>query len=583
MRKFICNLLIARVNNLDLQAECRQNDALQVALCYILGFGIAKSSTKTRSYLDASERTEEDAREIVEKAKKENGAYVWVKFNKLVFEDGMTSMDFTDHYRQHKVLSSAVLEYTREIADIADTVGFDHTIVLGLRMTVSILLYDLGRWKEAEEMQVLLVNSTIKRQELGETSSYALSSMHHLAKTYEELGRSKEAEELNLKARERSLHEHGAEHVLTLMCTNNLAIGYMRQERFGKAEELFIQNMNASLKTLGEEHPFTILSMSNLSMAYQNNFNLDKAEKMQTEVIALSTRAIGAEHLDTLTYIVGKGSIYLDQKRWKEAEDLTAKVLQIRTRIMGAEHPQTLLCACNLASAYMHQERWDEAEKLLVQQLGIGERLLETDHLTIVTLQSNLASVHFRHGRYMKAEKLYEEIVRKQKQRLGLKHPNTLRHMGDLAETYEVQGRYKEATALMLEVLACCVNVQRLEHPASLAILDRMRSYCSRHCVWESYEKMETMCLKISSNDRGAEHPSTLRYMAALASVYGLQGKMLEAIALYEEVLKLQIKVLGEDHEDTKHSHRRLQALKAELVGKESQKTGQDEEINIID
>ena len=49
----------------------------------------------------------------------------------------------------------------------------------------------------------------------------------------------------------------------------------------------------------------------------------------------------------------------------------------------------------------------------------------------------------------------------------------------------------------------------------------------------------------------GAEHPSTLRSMANLASTYQKQGRWNEAEQLFVQVIDITKKVLGAEHPDT--------------------------------
>jgi hypothetical protein len=62
----------------------------------------------------------------------------------------------------------------------------------------------------------------------------------------------------------------GEEHLNTLMSIGNLAAIYQNQGRFREAEELELQLIETRKRVLGEEHPNTLMSIGNLALTYQN-------------------------------------------------------------------------------------------------------------------------------------------------------------------------------------------------------------------------------------------------------------------------------------------------------------------------
>ncbi|WZH42130.1 uncharacterized protein QYS62_003120 [Fusarium acuminatum] len=86
-----------------------------------------------------------------------------------------------------------------------------------------------GRWKEAEELQVDVVE--IRRRVLGEEHPDTLKGMNNLASTYWNQGRWKEAEELGVDVMEIMKRVLGEEHPDTLKGMNNLASTYWNQGR----------------------------------------------------------------------------------------------------------------------------------------------------------------------------------------------------------------------------------------------------------------------------------------------------------------------------------------------------------------
>jgi len=95
----------------------------------------------------------------------------------------------------------------------------------------------------------------------GQEHPSTLTSMGNLASTYRDQGRWKEAEELEVQVMETSLRVLGQEHPDTLTSIANLASTYRDQGRWKEAEELEVQVMETRKRVLGQEHPDTLTSM----------------------------------------------------------------------------------------------------------------------------------------------------------------------------------------------------------------------------------------------------------------------------------------------------------------------------------
>ncbi|KAI9771113.1 MAG: hypothetical protein M1840_002464 [Geoglossum simile] len=121
-----------------------------------------------------------------------------------------------------------------------------------------------------------------------------------IGKVYYDEGRWKEAEELFVQVMETSSRVLGEEHPSTLTSMANLASTFWYQGRWKEAEELFVQVMETSSRVLGEEHPNTLTSMADLASTYENQGRWKEAEELEVQVIETRKRVLGEEHPDTL-------------------------------------------------------------------------------------------------------------------------------------------------------------------------------------------------------------------------------------------------------------------------------------------
>jgi tetratricopeptide (TPR) repeat protein len=254
-------------------------------------------------------------------------------------------------------------------------------------------------------------------------------------------GRYEEAEELQVQVMQTTKRVLGDEHPDTLTSIDNLASTYWKQGRWKEAEELQMQVMQTTKSVLGDDHLDTLISMANLALTYSDQGRWKEAEELQVQVMQTTERMLGDEHPDTLTSIGNLASTYRNQGRWKEAEELQVQVMQTTKRVLGDDHPDTLSSMKNLALTHESQGRWKEAEELQVQEMQTTKRVLGDKHPDTLTSMNNLALTYESQGRWKEAEELQVQVLQTRKRVLGDEHPDTLTSMNNLALTYESQGR----------------------------------------------------------------------------------------------------------------------------------------------
>ena len=378
-----------------------------------------------------------------------------------------------------------------------------------------------------------------------------LNSMHNLAATFGYQGRWKEAEELQVQVVELHNRALGAEHPDTLISMHNLAWTFDSQGRYKESEKLNKQILEASTRVLGAEHPQTIRSMHNLATTFCGQDRLKEAEEMQVRALRIRERVLGAEHQNTLSSLHNLAWTFNSQGRYKESEELNMKILETSTRVLGAEHPQTLMSMHNPAGQLGNQKRWKEAEDLHGQILEMRTKVLGAEHPDTLMGMHSLAWVFNSQGRYKESEKLNMQILETRMRVLGAEHPHTLMSMHNLAGIFGDQERWKEAEELYLPVLETRTKVLGAEHPATLMSMHNLAITFDRQGRYKESEQLNMQILEMSTRVLGAEHPETLTSMSNLAWNYHALGRRNEAIELMAKVVDLRSKRVGPDHPHT--------------------------------
>ncbi|KAJ7101071.1 P-loop containing nucleoside triphosphate hydrolase protein, partial [Mycena epipterygia] len=325
---------------------------------------------------------------------------VWDSFSFIDMTNEVRAYSFINFHPQEKMFSihPLVHDWTRSTLSKKESYQYCMVAVVGM---------DLGKFREAEQLEAGVLQQ--RRNILGENHPDTVDVMGNLALTYQRLGKLKEAEELGVSVLEKARSVWGDNHLDTLMAMGNLALTYGSLGKLKEAEELevvVLEKRRNQRNILSENHPDTLIAMGNLAGTYKKLGELKEAEELEAVVLEKKRNILGENHPDTLVTMGNLAFTYTKLERWQEAQELGEVVLKKRRNVLGDNHPSTLRAMNNLAVIYNKLERWHEAEELEVTAL------------------------------------------KKQMDVLGDKHPQTLETMQNLAVTYEQLGKLSEAEGL---------------------------------------------------------------------------------------------------------------------------------------
>ncbi|KAG8749147.1 hypothetical protein FRC12_013545 [Ceratobasidium sp. 428] len=367
---------------------------------------------------------------------------------------------------------------------------------------------DSGHFQIAETLQDLVVKSD--RCTLGENHLTTLTDMHDLGMIHQHTGRFDDAEMLQthvVAARTRLL---GDSHHETIRASAYLSITYHWQCRYQEAEKLQIRVADEARKQLGVEDRETLMAKQALATTYQKQDRLLDSRGLLSEVLTVQERTLGANHPSTLITMSNLSSVYLDLGQHQMAEKLATRALDLQTETCGKAHPETLSRVNLLAVIYSQQGRVQEAEKLYSETLKVQQQSLGVRHVQTLSTMANLGWAYLDLGRLPQAEELLQQVYEIRTKVLGKYHQDTLSSVIGLSSVYHAQGRLAEAETMMLEELD-----YRSKFPFSKGSAILMHN---------------------------------------LARLYACQSRLQEAISLEEEVVKIQKRVLGPEHNTTLYS-----------------------------
>ena len=157
--------------------------------------------------------------------------------------------------------------------------------------------------------------------------------------------------------------------------------------------------------------------------------------------------------------------------------------------------------------------------------------------LVEASIQSMLGNTYNGLSEFNTAEPHMRRALELRTRELGPEHPDTLDALYSLAVLYANQEKRAEAEPLFKQLVAVC---QRTLGPDHAMTLDCLRELGRNYLYWGRADKAENILRELVQQRRrlqGPDHPDTLDAMGDLAGVYDYSDRLLDAAAVYEEVL----------------------------------------------
>jgi tetratricopeptide (TPR) repeat protein len=405
-----------------------------------------------------------------------------------------------------------------------------------------------GDFRSAEKWMIEAVE--IRTDEMGKGDSETLKSMQQLSIAYSDMGKAKEAAELQKRVvRTISEKNNGEEDSDSLDAMALLATMYSNLGMWSEAEELGQRVVKVSEELDADETDIANQKRS-LALIYKNSGKLKLAAKLAEEVFEQLGETLGPEDPETLSCMHTLAMIYEAQGKLDKATNLGMQVMETYRRTLGDSHPITLTIMGDMALIYDRQGKLEEAQRLGELIVVAFEKTLGKDHPETLTSLSNLLSVYRRLGKLEEAEKRGELVIEVSKRVLGEKHRYTLLKMGDLASTYRDRGKLDEAAELGLLVLSMRKSTLEESHPDILLGITNLASTYREQGRLTEAEELEKSAEDLRQK-QGEDHPRVLASKNNLASIYRKQGRLQEAEELGSQVLKQRMEVLGDNHPET--------------------------------
>ncbi|KAF2821916.1 kinase-like protein [Ophiobolus disseminans] len=277
----------------------QQQAAMQLAICYRLGFGVTKDDGRASEILREWSLDSMRLTDAIEYFKHNVSYYSRLERATPFYKPKETAPGTYNHrsyYEDQGVLEEAERQYTQEIQALEDTVGPRHEICGVLKS----FLGEILSWDRHKETSVVM------KQVVGMRRAIL-----------------------------------GPDHPETWAGIEMLAVAYQHQDRMEEEEKILLEIIEPMLNTVDHQgtHRRGLRHAHYLAGSRKRQGRLDEAEEMYLFIIRESKERLGEYDEETLNRMAGLTSLYLDREGWAEVEQLLREFVESKRHSLGSNHP----------------------------------------------------------------------------------------------------------------------------------------------------------------------------------------------------------------------------------------------------
>ncbi|MDA8021132.1 MAG: serine/threonine-protein kinase [Thermoanaerobaculia bacterium] len=311
-----------------------------------------------------------------------------------------------------------------------------------------------------------------------------------------------------------------------------------------------------------EEWPLVAAAIHHtLSETYLGLGRFEAALEHARRAVLLRERGLGDTHRETLMSRNALGLSLWELDQLAEAETVLASTVRSLEELVGPLHSETLTAKNNLALTLRAAGRLYEAAPLYREVFETRRRILPAGHEEIALYQSNYAFLLEQIGDYEEAVKQGREAVELWRA-LGAKTDvsNTLDKLGNALRH---QGRIEEAVAAHRESLELTTETRGAEHPSSLTTRYFLARALREAGYVEEAEAELEIVVELARQEFGPRSRAFLagRHQQVLCLLGG--GEMTHAEQQLEGLLESTSAALGEGHSEVANLYISLSGLRS--------------------
>lgn len=300
----------------------------------------------------------------------------------------------------------------------------------------------------------LLERGVRRADELNDRPELQANLLAVIGRTYQRLGRFRDAQPLFERVLATRLAVYGPRHPAVAASLHDLGALLRGRGEHARADSLLTAAVAMRRSLLGAEHADLAASLVELGRLMEARGNFERADSLLRNALAMQRSLLGNEHLET-----GATSSILGLLLWimgdaASAEPFAREALAIRRSALGPDHFLVANDLGNLGLVLLDLRDFAAAESRFREALAIGRRALGDDHYFLSGTLNNLAVSLREQGLYVEADSLLVRALALTRPALGDAHPNVAHYLANLARVRLARADASTAEPLLREALA---------------------------------------------------------------------------------------------------------------------------------
>lgn len=325
----------------------------------------------------------------------------------------------------------------------------------------------------------------------------------------------------------------------------------VNQQVIAQIKEWAIETGRASVRQNKEDQDDpNLFLLNNFAILLKDHGMPQEAESLNREVLADRSKFVGQKCYDTYDSLYNLGISLLDQGKLSEAESFLHQAWASRQELLGENHIRTISSIHMIASLRYEQGRHMEAHKLITKAVNARRLQLGDEHSETLESYHMLADVVYAQHNLGMAEELFRKVRSGRQKVLGVFHPHTLRSTIRLADVLKDLRQFGEAADLYREALKGNLRMHGTNHE-TLEIMHKLAVSLSMDSKFSEAVPMFYQILELNRRSLGADHENVRHYLHVVGDFLAGQNRYQEAEPFFVEALATNRRVRGNEHPDT--------------------------------
>lgn len=421
--------------------------------------------------------------------------------------------------------------------------GEDHPDTFSAFGNLAYCLLEQGKeLNEAEKLCKQALDG--EKKVFGEISEPTWNLRNLLARICNKQHNYRSAVQILRQTHEQAKRLFGTGHQKTQYSEKTLSGAISRMELQAKATDLGLWPPNSDDKAKSLFVTKMQISRTN-ALDLAKNGDKGKAIEILQILVLIEGDTFGLTHPDVIKDNKNLGSIYMTVHKYAFAYNFYTLALSGATA-SGERNPAVLDIMHNIAYAHQVQGDYQKAEDVYKKLLPAQEEMFGKEHSITLKSLNNVALILMKQNKLVEAERLARRIFEIRRRLLGEDCEDTLASMNTLVQVLLRRGDLDQAEKLNEEAFQSCTSKLTAHHPITLQAYGNRITNLAYRREYASAEELNRQLLPEMKTVLGEYSPDTLEYSDLMGMLLYRQGKLAEAEATYQKVVRATVWSMAE-------------------------------------